>query len=35
MKQTTVIILMIFSLGLLQAQDIDTFFLKYDESAKP
>jgi len=32
MKQAAPVILMIFSLGLLQAQDIDTFFLKYGAS---
>jgi hypothetical protein len=32
MRQTATIILMIFSLGLIQAKDIDTFFLKYGVS---
>ena len=34
MKHTTAVILMIFSMVLLQAQDIDTFFLKYGASKK-
>ena len=32
MRHTATIILMIFSLGLIQAQDIDTFYLKYGVS---
>lgn len=32
MRQTATIILMIFSMGLIQAKDIDTFFLKYGVS---
>ncbi len=32
MRHTATIILMIFSVGLIQAQDIDTFFLKYGVS---
>lgn len=32
MRHTATIILMIFSLGLIQAQDIDTFILKYGAS---
>ena len=32
MKRTPIIILMIFNLGLMQAQDIDTFILKYGVS---
>jgi len=32
MRHTVTIILLIFSLGLIQAQDIDTFFLKYGVS---
>jgi pimeloyl-ACP methyl ester carboxylesterase len=32
MRHTTTIILMIWSLGIIKAQDIDTFFLKYGAS---